>query len=69
MQSGRRCQNFSGKFYLMQLLQSLQIFKTAALQNDKAPKTNYVEEGEEKDLPRFILQFWGGRDKESKIFK
>lgn len=53
----------------MQLLQSLQIFKTAALQNDKAPKTNYVEEGEEKDLPRFILQFWGGRDKESKIFK
>lgn len=49
----------------MQLLQSLQIFKTAALKNDKAPKTNYVEEGEEKDLPRFI-QFWSGRVKESK---
>lgn len=53
----------------MQLLQSLQIFRTAALKNDQAPRTNYVEEGEEEDLPRLTLQFWSGRDKESKISK
>lgn len=69
MQSDKHCENLSGKNYLMQLLQSLQIFKTDAFKSDKAPKINYVEEEEEKDISRFILQFWGGRDKESKILK
>lgn len=63
MQSGKHCQNLSGKNYLIQLLQSLQIFKTAVFKNDKAPKTNYVDQGEEKDISRYILQFWGGGDK------
>lgn len=53
----------------MQLLPSLQIFKTTAFKNDEAPQKNYVEEGEEKDPPRFVLQFWGGRDWETKVFK
>lgn len=34
----------------MQLLPSLQIFKTAALKNDKVPERNHIEEGEEKGL-------------------
>lgn len=53
----------------MQLLPSLQIFKTTAFKNDEAPQKNYVEEGEEKDLPGFGLQFWGMRDYELKAFR
>lgn len=53
----------------MQLLSCLQIFKRAALKNYKSPERNYVEEGKQKHPPRFTLQFWGGRDWESKVFK
>lgn len=53
----------------MQLLPSLQIFQTTAFKNDEAPQKNYVEKGEEKDLPGFRLQFWGMRDYELKAFR
>ena len=46
----------------MQLLPSLQIVKTTTYKNDDALEKNYVEEGEEKDLPGFGLQFWGRKD-------
>ena len=46
----------------MQLHPSLQIVKTTTFKNDDALEKNYVEEGEEKDLPGFGLQFWGWKD-------
>lgn len=50
MHSGKHCKDLSGKNSIMQLLPSLQIFKTAALKNDKVPERNNIEEGEEKGL-------------------
>lgn len=53
----------------MQLLPSLQTVESTTFKNDEAPQKNYAEEEEEKDLPGFVLQFWGGTDWESKVFK
>lgn len=58
----QHCKDLSGQNSIMQLLPSLQIFKTTALKNDEAPQKYYIEEGEEQDLPGFGLQFWGMRD-------